>query len=269
MFKAVFTDMDGTLLKKDHTISDASKAIIKRLLSEGVLVVPISARPLHGMLHLTKDIFPADIPLVSLNGSYILLGNEIIYQSDVALEHVKDVQKELEAYGVSAMYYSQMEWHAETDDEHIKKEQKITDVKIKIQPFDKTLNEWKEKKTGPNKILIAGPKERILEIEQNLLNQHKGKFNMSKSKSTYLEVMSLEASKTKAIQFLMDRYGIQQNEIIAIGDNFNDKEMIEFAGVGVAMGNAPDEIKAIADYVTDTNNEDGVAKALNHFFYNN
>ena len=92
---------------------------------------------------------------------------------------------------------------------------------------------------------------------------------MSKSKSTYLEVMSLEASKTKAIQFLMDKYGIQQNEIIAIGDNFNDKEMIEFAGVGVAMGNAPDEIKAIADYVTDTNNEDGVAKALNHFFYNN
>jgi Cof subfamily protein (haloacid dehalogenase superfamily) len=260
--------MDGTLLRKDHTISEVSKQVIKRLLSEGVLVVPISARPLHGMLHLTKDIFPADIPLVSLNGSYILHNNEIIYQSDVALEHVADVQKELEAYGVSAMYYSQMKWHAEKDDEHIKKEQKITDVKIKIQPFAETLNEWKAGNSGPNKILIAGDKDKILQIEQKLLQQHGDKFNMSKSKSTYLEVMSLEASKVKAIQFLMDRYGIQQNEIIAIGDNFNDKEMIEFAGVGVAMGNAPEEIKAIADYVTDTNNEDGVAKALNHFFYN-
>jgi Cof subfamily protein (haloacid dehalogenase superfamily) len=266
MFKAVFTDMDGTLLRKDHSISDVSKQVIKKLLDQGVLVVPISARPLHGMLHLTKDIFPPDIPLVSLNGSYILLNNEIIYQSNVALEHVAEVQKELEQYGVSAMYYSQMEWHAEKDDEHIKKEQKITDVKIKIRPFADTLNEWKAKNSGPNKILIAGKENSILAIEQSLLKKHGDKFNMSKSKTTYLEVMSLEASKTKAIQFLMNRYGIQQNEIIAIGDNFNDKEMIEFAGIGIAMGNAPDEIKAIADYVTDTNNEDGVAKALIHFF---
>jgi len=58
----------------------------------------------------------------------------------------------------------------------------------------------------------------------------------------------------------------QQNEIIAIGDNYNDKGMIELAGTGVAMGNAPDEIKAVANYITDTNNHDGVAKALNHFF---
>ncbi|MEI9933768.1 MAG: Cof-type HAD-IIB family hydrolase [Ferruginibacter sp.] len=266
MFKAAFIDMDGTLLKKDHTISNTNKEVIKKLLDKGVLVVPISARPLHGMLHLTKDIFSSDIPIVSLNGSYIIHNNEIIYQSDVELEHVANVQKELEAFGVSAMYYSQMEWHAEADNDHIKKEQKITNVKIKIQPFAKTIAEWKTKNTGPNKILIAGEKGRILEIEQKLLNLHKGKFNMSKSKSTYLEVMSLDASKTKAIQFLLNKYGIKQNEIIAIGDNFNDKEMIEFAGVGVAMGNAPDEIKSVADYVTDTNNEDGVAKALNHFF---
>jgi hydroxymethylpyrimidine pyrophosphatase-like HAD family hydrolase len=81
--------------------------------------------------------------------------------------------------------------------------------------------------------------------------------------------MHTQASKTSAIQFLINQYGILQHEVIAIGDNYNDKEMIEFAGVGVAMGNAPEEIKRVADFVTDTNNEDGVAKALAHYFPEN
>ena len=78
--------------------------------------------------------------------------------------------------------------------------------------------------------------------------------------------MHKQASKTNAIQLLIEKYGIQQEEIIAIGDNYNDKSMIEFAGMGVAMGNAPDEIKKVANYITDTNNNEGVAKALKKFF---
>jgi len=266
MYKAVFIDMDGTLLQKDHTISDTTKQIIKKLLDQGILVVPISARPLHGILPISRQLFPDNIPVVSLNGSYIFLNGEIIYQSSVPLKEVINVQKEIAPHDVSAMYYSQMDWYAEKDNAHIQKEQKITDVKIKIQPFHLTLKEWEAKKGGPNKILIAGNADLINSIEKKLIDQHGDKLNMSKSKTTYLEVMSLHSSKTKAIEFLLDKYGIKKNEIIAIGDNFNDKEMIEFAGIGVAMGNAPDEIKKVADYITDTNNHDGVAKALNHFF---
>jgi Cof subfamily protein (haloacid dehalogenase superfamily) len=268
MYKAVFIDMDGTLLQKDHTISNTNKEVIKKLLDKGVLIIPISARPLHGILHISKHLFPDTIPVVSLNGSYIFLNGEIIYESSVPLEDVIKVQKEIAPHDVAAMYYSQMDWYAEADNVHIQKEQKITDIKIKIQPFDLTLDEWKAKKNGPNKILIAGNPDLINSIEKKLTDQYSDKLNMSKSKTTYLEVMSLTSSKTKAIEFLLERYGIKRNEIIAIGDNYNDKEMIEFAGVGVAMGNAPDEIKKVADYVTATNNEDGVAKALDHFFGN-
>jgi Cof subfamily protein (haloacid dehalogenase superfamily) len=266
MYKAVFIDMDGTLLQKDHTISDTSKEVIKKLLDKGVLIVPISARPLHGILPISRQLFPDTIPVVSLNGSYIFLNGEIIYESAVPVEDVIKVHKEIAPHDVSAMYYSQMDWYAEADNAHIQKEQKITDIKIKIQPFHLTVKEWKTNRNGPNKILIAGNPDIINSIEKNLIDQYSDKLNMSKSKTTYLEVMSLTSSKTKAIQFLLERYGITKNEIIAIGDNYNDKEMIEFAEVGVAMSNAPDEIKEVADYVTATNNEDGVAKALNHFF---
>ena len=78
--------------------------------------------------------------------------------------------------------------------------------------------------------------------------------------------MSKEASKDNAVKFLIEMYKIDKENIIAIGDNYNDKGMIQFAGLGIAMGNAPEEIKSAADYVTDTNNNDGVAKALHNFF---
>ena len=108
-----------------------------------------------------------------------------------------------------------------------------------------------------------------LSIISLLIDKFSGKLNVFKSQPRYLELMHIEASKTKAIQFLMNQYGILQQEVIAIGDNYNDKEMIKFAGVGVAMGNAPEEIKMVADFVTDTNNDDGVSKALAHFFPQN
>jgi hydroxymethylpyrimidine pyrophosphatase-like HAD family hydrolase len=79
--------------------------------------------------------------------------------------------------------------------------------------------------------------------------------------------MNPGGSKSNAIRFLIERMGFDRSEVIAMGDNYNDKEMIRFAGMGVAMGNAPDEIKQVADYVTDTNNEDGVRKALEKLFW--
>lgn len=266
MYKAVFIDMDGTLLSSSHSISTANKEAIHQLIGMGVLVVPISARPLHGILHITQKVLPQEIPVVSLNGSYIYQQGDIIYEAPMALTDTMAVYNEVKSFDTSVMYYSQMEWFATAESALVKKEQRITPVKIIIQPFQETVKYWEQQNTGVNKILIAGDKNLVLDIEQRLLAVHAGKLNIYKSQPSYLEVMQIDASKKKAIEFLMNKYGILQEEIIAIGDNFNDKEMIAFAAKGVAMGNAPHEIKEVADYVTDTNNNDGVAKALQHFF---
>jgi Cof subfamily protein (haloacid dehalogenase superfamily) len=266
MYKAVFIDMDGTLLKKDHTVSDANKQALHKLQVQGILTVLISARPLHGILPISKGVVKEDMPVVSLNGGYIVHNNEVIFQSAISLPDAVSIHRELKDTELSSMYYSSMDWYAETENDRIKKEQRITPVNIKIQPFHQTLSEWEQQFTGPNKVLIAGDKELILAVEKSLNELHKGQLNIYKSQPNYLEVMSLEASKAKAIQFIIDRYSIDRKEIIAIGDNYNDKGMIEFAGMGIAMGNAPEEIKLVADYVTDTNNNDGVAKALNFHF---
>ena len=93
MYKAVFTDMDGTLLREDHTVSHTTKKTIQKLINKGILVIPISARPLHGMLHITDTIFPQDIPVVSLNGGYIYHNGSIIYQIDVSIPEAEGINK--------------------------------------------------------------------------------------------------------------------------------------------------------------------------------
>ncbi len=266
MYKAVFTDMDGTLLTEHHTVSHITQKKISQLIHEGILVIPISARPLHGMLHITSHIFPQDIPIVSLNGSYIWHKNNIIYEAAVPLAEAEAVNALAAKHPVSAMYYSQMAWYASHNTDAVKKEQKITPVQVTVQPFDKTITTWNEKSTGPNKILIAGDPSLILAIEQEMLQHFGNSLNIYKSQPKYLEVMNRAASKTCAMQFIMEMYGLKKEEVIAIGDNYNDKGMIEFAGLGIAMGNAPEEIKAAADMVTDTNNRDGVARVLDKLF---
>lgn len=266
MHKAVFIDMDGTLLKKDHTVSEANKNAIQRMLDNGILVVPISARPLHGLLPITRQLLPDSMPVVSLNGGYIYHNAKVVFQADIGLPEVAAIDTELQLHDVSVMYYSQMKWYASESTNATMKEQRITEVALQIQPIEQTMFSWNADNTGPNKILIVGDANLILAVEQKLQGLYQGKLNVFKSQASYLELMHIEASKKKAIQFLMNQYGILQEEVIAIGDNYNDKEMIEYAGMGVAMGNAPEEIKQVADFVTDTNNNDGVAMALAHYF---
>lgn len=264
MYKAAFIDMDGTLLRQDHTVGAVTREIIQNYISQGILIVPISARPLHGMLHITNSIFPDDTPIVSLNGSYIYHKGKIIYQVNMPLPPTETIHALSEKFPVSAMYYSQMDWYAVDETAAIKKEQRITPVPITIQPFTKTIKEWNQKQTGPNKILIVGEADVIVQVEKEMLGVFNGSLNIYKSQPKYVEAMHTDASKTNAMRFIMEMYGIHQNETIAIGDNYNDVGMLEFAAMGVAMGNAPEQIKVLAKYVTDTNNNDGVGKALSY-----
>ncbi len=87
------------------------------------------------------------------------------------------------------------------------------------------------------------------------------------SKPSYLEIMDRSVSKTSAIRFLQERWGVARQQVIAVGDNFNDMDMLEYAGVGVAMGNAPESVKNAADEVTLSNDDDGVAKVIEKYFH--
>lgn len=266
MFKAVFIDIDGTLIKSDHSVSEATISTIKKLTDKNILVALVSARPLHGIMPIAEKVGLENAPISSLNGGYIYSNNEIVFDSFIDTDTTARLDQQLKAYDTTVIYYERQQWFAEVQNSLTDREQKITEIPITIQPFETTLEHWKSTKSGPNKILVIAEPNVVEAIQHDLKLLYANELNMYPSKPIYLEMMNKNASKTNAIKFLMARYNILQAETIAIGDNFNDKEMIEFAGTGIAMGNAPDEIKEVADYVTDTNNNDGVHKALVKFF---
>ncbi len=267
MYKAVFLDMDGTLLRADHSVSEETKQAIRRLIGQGIWVTLVSARPLDAILPTFRELgLPEHSPLVSLNGSYIVEAGEPVFQAMIDLPTTAAVAAEVKPFGATIAYYLQQEWFAEVCDGWTAHEQKIMDVKVKVGPLQGFIEDWSMRRIGPNKMMVMSEPDAIAAIQQHLLSIYDSRLNIYPSKPTYLEVMDPKGSKSNAVRFLIDRMKISSHEIIAMGDNYNDREMIEFAGMGVAMGNAPDEIKAAADFVTDTNNNDGVRKALELLF---
>lgn len=266
MDKAVFIDIDGTLIKSDHSISEATRLAIKKLKEKNILVVLVSARPLHGIIPIAEEVGLSESPIASLNGSYIVNDGKVIFESAINVSLINELDKYLPLYNPTIIYYQQMQWFTQANNELIVKEQKITNTSIIVQAFDITLKKWQEENSGPNKILIISEAAIINKIQTHLKNVFANRLNISTSKPTYLELMNKDASKENAVKFISEYYDIKRDDVIAIGDNFNDIDMISFAGTGIAMGNAPAEVKQFADYVTDTNNNDGVAKALTKFF---
>ncbi|MDP4150439.1 MAG: Cof-type HAD-IIB family hydrolase [Bacteroidota bacterium] len=264
MYSAVFLDMDGTLLRSDHSVSEETIRTIKGLTGNGISVTLVSARPLDAMLPTARQLGLAGSPLVSLNGGYITQGEKPLFQSSIDLATTAGVTLQVQPFGSTIAYYLQREWFAETDDSWTRHEQKIMDVRLQVAPFPELMRRWSARGdgAGPNKMMVMSEPKTIALIEKQLLSLYDRRLNIYPSKPTYLEVMEPAASKANAVRMLIARMNIPREQTIAIGDNFNDREMIEFAGMGVAMGNAPDEIKAVADYVTDSNNNDGVRKAL-------
>jgi len=267
MYKAVFLDMDGTLLRSDHSVSEPTKRVLRALIDKGIRITLVSARPLNAVLPTFHALgIPAHHPVVTLNGSYIVRGEEPIFQAMIDPATAREVAEEVRPFKANIAYYLQREWYAEADDAWTQHEQKIMDVKIKIGPLDGFIRDWTDRGIGPNKMMVMSEPPNIAAIQEQLRSIYDSRLNIYPSKPTYLEVMDSRGSKSNAVRFLIGQMGLDRSEIIAMGDNFNDREMIQFAGIGVAMGNAPDEIKAVADLVTDTNNNDGVRLALEKLF---
>jgi Cof subfamily protein (haloacid dehalogenase superfamily) len=262
MYKAIFIDIDGTLIKSDHTLSPATRSTLQKLQEKNLLVVLVSARPLSAILPIVAEAGLLQHPVASLNGAFITTGTTTLFESVIDAATVYHVHRHIQKYKATPIYYEEVQWYAEQRDHATEYEQRITTVPITIQPFSDTWQNWQNNNSGPNKIQVIAKAPVISEIQSCLQQQFPEHLGMATSKSTYLEIMNVKASKLNALKLLIGQYNISKEETIAIGDNFNDLEMIEYAGMGVAMGNAPEGVKARANYITDTNNNDGVSRAI-------
>ena len=158
---------------------------------------------------------------------------------------------------LSISYYAGLDWFCnDVNNNWIKQESEITGLSAKL---------LQGNLTDVHKILVMGSAEEIQTVEP-VLKQALPHLSIHRSNDEYLEIMNSAATKAKAIQFMEQHLGISAEQVIAFGDNFNDLDMLQYAGLSIAMGNAPDAIKQAAKEVTATNNEDGIALVLNRVF---
>ncbi|MEO6232496.1 MAG: Cof-type HAD-IIB family hydrolase [Ferruginibacter sp.] len=258
-YKAIFIDVDGTLLTDELTISQGTKTILSKLHNAGMLISIVTARPPGASLPIYDQLGITGNPIICFNGALILKGNNILYEATIAASTTATIIEELQKFAVSTSLYHQHNWFTNHIDSWIEQEIEITGSRITEVNFTKLIQANFE----PNKILCMGAPAAIEATEQHLKMIGFPNLGIHKSKPTYLEIMNNKASKSQGVEKVISAYQINKEDIIAIGDNFNDIDMLQYAGTSIAMGNAPDAVKKHATIVTESNNNEGIQKALN------
>lgn len=265
-FDLVLSDIDGTILDDHQRIDPDLIAETSRLNQLGIPFILTSARSPEGMLTIASKMGLSDVPLSCYNGA--LLVNSTKDFSPVIASHEllnSEVSKILTFLQnnyprVSMNLYSDSHWYVSKIDSWVHEEARIT----QINPSVIDLNDFIINHPV-HKLLLIGETCIIQKIKQQLSKKNFSNINFVLSKENYLEVVNNSASKAQALKELAEYYKIDLSKTMAIGDNFNDVPMIKEAGLGVAMGNAPEKVKAEADVVTESNNQGGVAKLLNKY----
>lgn len=270
MYKIVAIDLDGTLLNSQKRISDVNKAAIKKAINSGVHVVVCSGRIYAGARIFGREI-GTKLPLITCNGARIkdMETNEVIYSKplDVHLcKRIVDICHNLNIYyhvyvgdtmvteklEYSSLFY--WERNKELPEENKVDIEIVTDMKAYLDMHANDISKAVIISRNPDELTAAREK----------LESLNGTCIVSSNFDNF-EIMAEGVSKGNALKFMAQRYGVKQEEVMAIGDNENDLAMLEYAGLAVAMKNGEDYVKKIADVVTLSNDEDGVAHAINKY----
>ncbi|MCG7315916.1 Cof-type HAD-IIB family hydrolase [Brevibacillus laterosporus] len=266
-YKMIVLDLDDTLLQDDHTISTRTKSALMKAQEAGVKVVLASGRPTYAMTHIAEELELGKYGsfILSFNGAKIInwKTKEELFSSTLPVETVYELYDISKKEQVGILSYDGDDIVAETVTAYTKKESEITGMNIKeVESFTQAI-------TRPVvKVLMVDDPTKLAIVEKKLQKQLEGQLSVMRSKPFFLEFTEAGVDKGTSLHQLINKLRIEQAEVIAIGDSYNDLAMITFAGLGVAMGNAPDDIKEVANYVTDTNMNHGVAKVVETFILN-
>ena len=265
-YKIVFSDIDGTLLNHDRELSPATISTIKELKNKLPFVL-ISARMPAAMRHLQTDLAIENQPIICYNGGLILVDGQVVSSTEIPLNTVESLSDFNKNMNCHLSLYNSDEWYVPQYDQWAAREENNTKVKPELRSNFEVISEWKQENKGAHKIMAMGDEAHIDAIKNYLSEEFPNQLHLYRSKSTYLEIANKEISKLTAIKFLLDNhFKIKTEETIAFGDNYNDVEMIKGVGMGVAVGNARKEVLEVANIVTQSGKEDGVANSLKELF---
>ena len=262
MIKMVATDIDGTILNWDFEFSPEVIECIKKLTKNNIKVVLVTGRMHRAALKLAQKL-ELETPIVSYQGGLIKeQSGKTLYEKTMDVKYAKQVIKWAKENNVHINLYMDDVLYVENDNIAVKRYTGERYIPYEVCNFDEL--EIK----NVNKILAID----FDDVERvtgwvDYLKQKLPELYIVKSTPYFCEISNPEAKKSCAVEFLSNYYGIKKEEILAIGDQNNDIELLKSGGVAVAMGNATDELKKHADFVTDTIDNNGFVKAVEKFVF--
>jgi Cof subfamily protein (haloacid dehalogenase superfamily) len=261
MYKMITIDVDDTLMNDERMVTEDTKAALAEAVKQGVVVTLATGRMYASAKKVAQQV-NLNVPIITYQGSLVknLLDEKVLYERSVPQGSVKMVFDYAEAHGLHLQVYHDDKLYAKEDNQKIRDYSTMSNIPYYIEPdFTQFLNK------PLTKLLFFEEPEFLDELGGTLRELLGDDVYITKSKPFFLEILHREGTKGHALEFLAEHFGCKLSEVIAIGDSWNDREMLEAAGLGVAMGNAVDSLKEIADYITLDNNEHGVKHVIDKF----
>lgn len=261
MIKLIATDIDGTILKHNFEFNPEIKDCISDLTQRGVKVVLVTGR-MHSATTYIAEELGIDTPIVSYQGGLIKHNGDTLYEKNLDPERAREIINWAKANDVHLNLYMEDQLYVEKDDEVVRRYTGERKAGFLVKSFDEL------KLDKINKLLAVDFEdyERVTRWKDYLSATYKD-VDFVKSMPYFCEVSHPEATKYHAVKFLTEYYELEQEEVLTIGDQDNDLNLLKAGGIKIAMGNATENLKSVADYITDTVGNNGFVKAVEKFVY--
>ena len=264
-FRAIALDLDGTLTNHDKVVTPRTRQALLKAQELGTVIILASGRPTYGIVPVAEclELEKRGGYILSYNGGNIVnakTGEKLFSQFlpdaviPILYKYAKEKNHALLGYAGNEIITEM------PDDQYVKEESRIN--KMNIRKVDNLLDALEP---HPTKLLMTGDPTDMIKAEEELVEILGEKMDIFRSAPFFLELVPKGIDKAQSLLRLLSKINLTPADLMAFGDGYNDLSMLKLASVGVAMANAAPEVRADADYVTLSNEEDGVAEALLHF----
>lgn len=266
-YELLVMDLDGTLTNSEKKITKKTKEALFCIQKEGIHIALASGRPTPGVTGLAKELELENYGgyILSYNGAHVMRMDtkEVIFQNVIPKELIEPLYQAALAAHVGILSYSSDEIISGTKpDMYMQLESKITGLPIhQVENFSEFID------FPINKCMMTAEGSYMEQVLQEMQEKFP-ELNLFRSEPYYLEVMPKEIDKAYSLSRLLEYIGLNRKQMICCGDGYNDISMIRYAGLGVAMANAQPEVKKEANYITASNDEDGIVQVIEKFIEN-
>lgn len=265
-YKILALDIDGTLTTSNKDITPETVEAVKSLQEKGVYVIIASGRSEFGVRHIAEELEFDKYGgyVMAFNGGRLIncATGEIVYDKPLGLSYLDEIYGIACAHGLGIIGYEQ---DCLVSGNGIDRYQEYDAAACRMKLIE-TDNFPRYFKKPFNKCLLSGEPDRVKKVLPDIKKKLEGRLNVFMSEEFFIEVLPYGIHKAAALDNLARKLGCTAADVVCCGDGMNDLTMIEYAGLGVAMGNACDAVRERADYITASNDENGVLKVIERFF---